>query len=509
MSSHENPSQIAILYVESDTDLLRPVASRLRSLFSRLYIAENGTEALEIFKKYRPQIIVTDLQLPLLSGLELIRQIRAQEGSQPAIIVITSNSESEVLIDCIELRVDSYILKPFRLIHFVSVLQKISQGLLLEEKIYQNHQYLLALYDNIPFFKMNTSFSILSLNPRLIQLFEQGDEERFIGEEAERLFAPSSFGAFNAAKTQLLSQKEPYWQGTLTLNTTESTVCYASIFPIRRSHGEVYEFICIMRDITLSHKLQKLKETLISQEREREMLSKLNRTKDDFLAMFSHELKTPLNAIINFAPYVHSKISEVEIPEKEKLSKLLLSIERNGRLMLEMVSGMLDAARLRAGKMEFRPALFDLFALIEQITQDKTLGIPESLQIHGNPKTLIYSDELRMRQILTNLYHNALKYGGGTIHIDYNVKDKENFCIIIEDNGKGIEDKEGVFELYTQEGELLRRRLSGSGIGLYLVRLLCDALKLYIFLDDSPKLGGARFTLCKGDEYAKEYPSGG
>lgn len=84
MSSHENPSQIAILYVESDTDLLRPVASRLRSLFSRLYIAENGTEALEIFKKYRPQIIVTDLQLPLLSGLELIRQIRAQEGSQPA-----------------------------------------------------------------------------------------------------------------------------------------------------------------------------------------------------------------------------------------------------------------------------------------------------------------------------------------------------------------------------------------------------------------------------------------
>ena len=104
--------KIRVLYVEDEEDILSFASMVLEDYVDKLFIASNGKEALEILKKVNIDLIITDILMPKISGIELIREIKKNPLCDTAVIVATAHTETQYLLECIELRVDGYILKP-------------------------------------------------------------------------------------------------------------------------------------------------------------------------------------------------------------------------------------------------------------------------------------------------------------------------------------------------------------------------------------------------------------
>ena len=103
---------LKVLYVEDEEDILKFASMVLEDYVLELFIARNGKEALEILKSQTIDLVITDILMPRLNGIDLIREIRKNPLLEVATIVVTAHTETRYLLDCIELRVDGYILKP-------------------------------------------------------------------------------------------------------------------------------------------------------------------------------------------------------------------------------------------------------------------------------------------------------------------------------------------------------------------------------------------------------------
>ena len=103
---------LKVLYVEDEEDILKSASMVLEDYVDRLFIARNGKEALEILKQENIDLVITDILMPKLNGIDLIKEIRKNPLLEVAIIVVTAHTETRYLLDCIALRVDGYILKP-------------------------------------------------------------------------------------------------------------------------------------------------------------------------------------------------------------------------------------------------------------------------------------------------------------------------------------------------------------------------------------------------------------
>ncbi|MDD6056477.1 MAG: response regulator [Helicobacteraceae bacterium] len=103
---------LKVLYVEDEEDILKFASMVLEDYVQKVFIAKNGKEALEILKTEHIDLCITDILMPKLNGIELIKEIRKNPTLDIALIVATAHTETNYLLDCIDLRVDGYILKP-------------------------------------------------------------------------------------------------------------------------------------------------------------------------------------------------------------------------------------------------------------------------------------------------------------------------------------------------------------------------------------------------------------
>jgi len=265
-----------------------------------------------------------------------------------------------------------------------------------------------------------------------------------------------------------------------------------------KSNGSIEEYIAIRRDIT-----QMLEERRAIQAREIKVheQTKLAEAKDSFLILFTHELKTPLNAIINFSQYLYKNMHRIEEIPKEKRIHLLGQIYKSASLMLDNVTHILDLSKLRNHKINYTYTLFNLKESIQDvIDKHESLAMENKKEIifqDDGSESFISSDEFRFKQIIANVLSNAIKYGSSLVEV-FLLCDKEKVEIIVEDDGKGIHDKEGVFELYEQNwGGITNMEKKGTGIGLHFVKLLCADLGFNCIIEDSLSLGGAKFIVTK------------
>ena len=125
---------VSVLYVE-DEPLTRAVFARiLERKVSNLYQAENGEEGLELFKMHRPDIVISDVRMPVMDGIEMSRRIKTLEGSSK-IILTTAHSDASVLLNSIDAGIDKYILKPVDVEILFSALESCAETIMLERKI--------------------------------------------------------------------------------------------------------------------------------------------------------------------------------------------------------------------------------------------------------------------------------------------------------------------------------------------------------------------------------------
>ncbi len=216
-------------------------------------------------------------------------------------------------------------------------------------------------------------------------------------------------------------------------------------------------------------------------ERERETVSRLeelDRLKSDFVASVSHELKTPLTAIIGAAKTVSRGGSSM--PEHEQMNFIAM-IERQGRRLLRLVEDVLATAKIESGLTHMRREMLDMRELAEGVLEDlqnTKVGRDRTIDLLTNPdRPEVWADATAVRQILANLIENALKYSEEREPVGVSISETDRQLeIAVTDRGQGISDDHVVriFDRFRQVETDPGRRVGGFGLGLFIVKNLIE-----------------------------------
>ena len=260
----------------------------------------------------------------------------------------------------------------------------------------------------------------------------------------------------------------------------------------------IYSSLKAYRDIQNVRELQK---KISKQELKQNEQKKIAEAKDAFLVLFSHELKTPLNAIINFSKYLlkHTMADTIQKIPLSKRAKLLQQIELSAAQMLEDITSILELRKIKSHKLVYKRHSFNLEKVLNEVIVNHEILCSEyktTVTIHSScSECCIESDAYRLKQILANIISNAIKYSKGIVHIGVECFEDKH-VVTIEDNGNGIKDKDKAFELFEQMNEdISTRNNKGTGVGLNFVKHLCEGLGIEYAVEDSTKLGGLSFKL--------------
>jgi len=241
-------------------------------------------------------------------------------------------------------------------------------------------------------------------------------------------------------------------------------------------------------------------------ERARKQEVAANRTKSDFIASMSHEIRTPMNGIIGLV----SELLETDLPEKQKEEITL--IKKSSDLLLNIINDLLDLSKIEAGKMVLEEIPFNLreelsisIAMFEPLAKEKGLAI--ETKINTNVPDKLIGDPFRLRQVISNLLSNALKFTSvGKVVIGAEMMEIEQSSLQllfwVEDTGIGIpKDRiNSIFSSYTQTRGSVSRKYGGTGLGTSISKQLVELMNGEIWVespsgialsDDNP---GSKFS---------------
>src|SRR5262249_43795853 len=222
-----------------------------------------------------------------------------------------------------------------------------------------------------------------------------------------------------------------------------------------------------------------------------------NRSKDEFLAMVSHELRSPLNAILGYTRMLRSGPAD-----RESINNVISIVERNAKAQLQIVEDLLDSARIIAGKLRIEPGPVDLVPVLDAALDTARSAaeakggalaadfgpLPE--QVRGAPT--------RLQEVVWNLLTDAVKFTpeGGRVELRME-GDADSVRITVSDTGKGIEPEflPFVFDHFRQADASSARRHGGLGLGLSLVKHLVELHGGTITAESEGKGRGAAFTV--------------
>lgn len=139
--------KVTILYVEDEIDVRDGYARALERVSSKLYTAENGESGLKLYKKHIPDIVITDINMPLMNGLEMVKAIK-EIDPHAAVVFTTAHSESKYLLEAIEIHADGYLLKPVQKNSLITLIQKIAKNILLEKAYKEQRDILQHIIDS-------------------------------------------------------------------------------------------------------------------------------------------------------------------------------------------------------------------------------------------------------------------------------------------------------------------------------------------------------------------------
>ena len=239
------------------------------------------------------------------------------------------------------------------------------------------------------------------------------------------------------------------------------------------------------------------------------------KAKSEFLSNMSHDIRTPMNAIVGM-----TAIATTHIDDIEQVQNCLRKIALSGRHLLGLINDVLDMSKIESGKMTLtaeRISLREIFDGIVSIVQTQVKGKEQSFLVHlDNIVTEdVYCDSVRLNQILLNLLSNAVKYTqeGGTIELSLYQEDTvppkgADFVrthILVKDNGMGMEEDflKHIFDSYSRADSKRVQKVEGAGLGMAITKYIVDAMGGSITVK-SKLHGGSEFHVILDLEKAEE-----
>lgn len=468
------------------------------------HCASTPKQILDVMETFDIELIFGTLSYQQTSYLEVLQTIRK---NFPLVEVILFLQEEDIqhrddipnLDNILALKCSRYFCMRFEgpqaLAHLNDALK-----LLNHKNIFlQNTQYFDALLASSVVSQSDTDGNITYVNENFTKVTGYTKEE-IVGKNHRIMRHPSNSVEIYDSMWGTIKKGEVWRERVLNRNKDGSDFWADTIIiPFKDAKSkEIIQYIAIRRDIT---QILEEKRALQAKEILANEQMKLSEAKDSFLILFTHELKTPLNAIINFSQYLYKNMYRIDEIPKEKRAHLLEQIYKSASSMLENVSNILDLSRLRNHKLNYTYSLFDVKKSIQEVIERHTSLAQERKCVvqfeDDGSEPFVTSDEHRFKQIIANILSNAIKYGQSKVVIS--LKNTPRAILVeVEDDGKGIANKQSVFELYEQDAKgITSMEKKGTGIGLNFVKLLCEDLGFSYKIDDSVELGGAKFILSK------------
>ncbi len=220
--------------------------------------------------------------------------------------------------------------------------------------------------------------------------------------------------------------------------------------------------------------------------------------KSQFLATISHELRTPMNAIIGFSQLLlRPKCGVLSCQQKDMVERIL----NNAKNLLMLLNEILEFSKLQAGKLDLKPEILDLSKLVNAtvmemggLAREKQLSVEVDINLQNN---ILYNDSRRLEQILKKLFSNAIKFTPiGTIRVKIEELANNRILLEVEDTGIGIaaDNIQHIFEPFRQIEQGTNRRFGGTGLGLPIVSALVNMMGGKITVES--ELGkGSRFCI--------------
>jgi PAS domain S-box-containing protein len=248
------------------------------------------------------------------------------------------------------------------------------------------------------------------------------------------------------------------------------------------------------------HDLTSRKEVEESLERARDAAEEASRLKSSFLANMSHEIRTPLSAVLGYSEL----LAQHDIPASERRD-YADRVQRNGEHLLALVSDILDFSRIESGRLDVSAEPMVLCELVDDLEREhgsaaREKGLSFEVAWSGAlpPGQLFVTDPTRLRQVLTNLLSNALKFtADGAVALDIDADTSSGtirFQVVDTGIGIALERVSALFEPFRQADETITRRFGGTGLGLAISARLANLLGGTLRAESEPGKG-SRFVL--------------
>jgi PAS domain S-box-containing protein len=500
-------SEISILIVDDELASICILSEYLKKTY-KVYMAESGFDALTIFEAHTIDILITDMVMPKMNGLELATQV-LKKYPDTVIIGISAYDNIEKIVSFMKSGGFDFIQKP---IHFSNLdnainnalkrlkLKKdldqknrelVKKNLALESEIEKNKKVqkslelsrnnLKSIFDamNDMVFILDTTGCVLYVNPVVCEQMGYSEDE-IIGMNILELHAPQNLNSVVDFVSDMLSGKTSFFVGHLMKQNGESFDVETKI--ARGSWDDKAALIAVSRDMTDFRKAQD----------DMKIAQAESKAKSEFLANISHDLRTPLNGILG---YTQILVKDNNLDKKYK--EQIQVIHKSGEHLLLLINDILDLSKIDAGKMHLQITDFYFNDFLQRIV-DMCQVIARKKKIRLNFSAsqdcpvCVSGDEKRLRQVLLNLINNAIKYTQkGQVSFDVS---RVNSLIrfIVKDTGVGIpNDKlQSIFEPFHQLNNQPSQS-EGTGLGLAISRRIIQLMNSDIFVSSHENEGSS------------------
>jgi len=466
----ELPAALVLLYVEDEEITREAVSTMLGRRFPELTLrcAADGAQGLQLFLDQGADLVVTDIKMPVMHGIEMARRILALERSTP-IIVTSAHSDQEFLIESIEIGISRYVMKPIEKDKLFAAVEATLATLRLERELKAQQDFIRKLSRAVE----QSPSSILITDPAGVVEYVNPRFTGLTGYTSEEVLGQSLRSVLSAGEelwSRLAAGLE--WQGELEAvkKGGEPYVESSSVSPVSDERGEITNFVVVQEDITerkrAAAQILSLNEHLAARAND---LEAANRDLEAFSYTVSHDLRTPLTNINGYCQVILELFGE---GMDQQCKDFIMVIFRETINMNELIKTLLDFSRLSRKELVRGPV--DLSELALASAAGLKVREPQrKISFQIAPGLCAEGDSDLLRVVLDNLLGNACKYTGKKEQalIEFGVTGGSGeAAYFVRDNGAGFDMAQsdrlfGAFQRLHSD-----RDFTGFGIGLATVQ---------------------------------------
>lgn len=496
-----------ILIVDDEADIALILKLKLEDGGYETLRARDGVEALEILERESFDLMLLDIKMPRMDGIKVLERVR-QSGKDLTIIMMTAHGSEDIAVEAMIKGAVDYIAKPFSTEDIMKKVDRALQfnrtkreNLRLQKEIEEERQKMEAIIQGMAdlLVAVDISGNVLTVNQAAEKVL-QIEREQVKGVPVEQVVKGDA-GLKQLPCHMVLEKKAPVLDVAYTLMAPDKKIpVLSSATPLFGASGDLLGSVEIIRDISA--------------------LKALEQEREDFVSMLSHDLKSPLTAIVGSIDLVREgRLGKISPEQKEYLDAAVESSTE----AVEMINTLLDVHKFEAGKMTMSPKPEDIQLNVQRrLAGLRPIAKREQLNLYASfSETLpqVRVDRNAFARLLGNLISNAIKFTpeGGEIEVKADtvematvreripaplyagkvLQEGRYLRLTVRDTGSGIprDDLVSIFDRFAQARNRRMGKIAGTGLGLTYCRKVMDAHGGVIWAESAVGKGSTFFLL--------------